>query len=214
MKKILAIIMALCLVASLLCITAFAADEPASDVVLRVSGLKTNGTTELIKDYNSFEEGWNDAMVLSGQLNRNGYERIIVDFYADWNANSKGEFGDDDGKGFDNTTIYIPEDARVTLNLRNHTINRGLTEWEWDGEVIYIDNDADVIINEGTITGGWSNNGAGGIHINRGAKVVLNNVNVVGNTVEDDDGSAIAVYDGATLTMNGGSISNNTLYTS
>jgi hypothetical protein len=39
--------------------------------------------------------------------------------------------------------------------------------------------------------------------------VVLNNVRVHGNRIEDDDGSGIAVYDGATLIMNGGSISNN-----
>ena len=214
MKKFLAIIMAVCLMASLLCITAFAADAPASDVVLRVSGLKADGTTEFIKDYNNFEKGWNEAVSLAGQLKTNGHERIIVDFYADWNANSKGEFGDDDGDGFDNTTIYIPEDARITLNLRNHTIDRGLTEWQYNGEVMYVDFDADLIINDGTITGGYSCNGAGGIHIDDRARVELNNVNVVGNTVEDDDGSAIAVYDGATLTMNGGSISNNTLYTS
>ena len=210
MKKILAIIMALCLMASLLCITAFAADAPASDVVLRVSGLKADGTTEYIKDYNNFEKGWNEAVSLAGQLKTNGHERIIVDFYADWNANGKGEFGDDDGDGFDNTTIYIPEDARITLNLRNHTINRGLTEWEWDGEVIYIDNDADVIINEGTITGGWSNNGAGGIHVKSGVNLTLNNVHIVGNTADDADGGGISI-DGATLTMNGGSFDGNSI---
>ena len=61
----------------------------------------------------------------------------------------------------------------------------------------------------GTITGGWSNNGAGGIHIKDNATVVLNNVKVDGNSVRGDDGAAIAVYDGANLIMNGGSISNN-----
>ncbi len=41
------------------------------------------------------------------------------------------------------------------------------------------------------------------------SKLTLNNVNISGNSVEDDDGAGIAVYDGATLIMNGGSISDN-----
>ena len=214
MKKIFAIIMTICLIASMLYVTAFAADvnvtdEPAEGVVLRVSGLKTDGITEVIEDYNNFEEGWNEAVLLARQLELNGYDRIIVDFYADWNANSRGEFGKSDGLGFDFDTIYIPDEARITLNLKNHTINRGLTEWEWNGEVICIDDDADVIINDGTITGGWSNNGAGGIHVKGDVNLTLNNVNIVGNTADDDDGGGIALYSGSTLTMNGGSFKDN-----
>ena len=218
MKKIFAIIMAVCLMASLLCVTAFAAEAPASDVVLRVSALKTDGTTVLVDDYTSFEDGWNAAMELainSKEMKQNDYARVIVDIYADWNA-VDGEFTKAfwNGKGFNWDTIYFQPNVRMTLNLNGHTINRGLTEWEYNGEVMYVDENADVIINDGTITGGWSCNGAGGIHINDNANVTLNNVNVVGNTAEDDDGSAIAAYDGATLIMNGGSISNNTLWRS
>jgi hypothetical protein len=66
----------------------------------------------------------------------------------------------------------------------------------------------------GKITGGNSDNGAGGIHIHDEARVTLNNVNIVGNTTDDDDGAGIAAYDGATLIMNGGSISNNILWSS
>lgn len=145
-------------------------------------------------------------------MNNKGFLRVVVDFYADWNANSIGEFGDSDDDGFQYSTLYVPQNTRILLNLNGHTINRGLKEWEYDGEVMYIDNHANIVINNGTITGGWSCNGAGGIHINDNANVVLNNVNIVGNNVEDDDGTGIAVYDGATLTMNGGCVSNNTSY--
>jgi hypothetical protein len=102
-----------------------------------------------------------------------GYDRIVVDFYADWIAT--GSFTDDwiNGDGFKNDTIYIPDDAKVTLNLKGHTINRGLTSLLIDGEVIYIDTEAVVIIKDGTITGGYSENGAGGIHIRSGANVTL-----------------------------------------
>ena len=209
---------------AMLCITALATDALASDVVLRVSALKDNGKTAILNDYTDFGDGWNAAMETASNpktLNDNGYVRIIVDLYADWNA-VNGKFTDNSSndKGFKWDAIVVPARAKVTLNLGGHTINRGLTEYKYNGEVIYIDKYADVIINggkntedtaAGTITGGFSCNGAGGIHINDGASVALNNVKVEGNAVEDDKGAGIAVYDGATLTMNGGCISNNTV---
>ena len=209
MKKIFAIIMTVCMLASLLCITASAAD----DAVLRVSAQKKDGTIVVVKDYTVFEDGWNAAMELavnSKELNKNDYARVIVDIYADWNA-VDGQFTQAfvNGKGFNWDAIYFQPNVKMTLNLNGHTVNRGLTEWEYNGEVMYIDEDADVIINDGTITGGFSCNGAGGIHINDGANVVLNNVNIVGNSTDDDDGAGIAVYGGATLTMNGGTITGN-----
>ena len=87
-----------------------------------------------------------------------------------------------------------------------------MTTWQYNGEVMYIDSNADVIINDGTITGGWSCNGAGGIHITGGANVTLNNVNVINNKTADDDGGGIVVIGGSVLTMNGGSLSSNVAY--
>ena len=219
MKKIFAILMTICLMVSVLSISTSAAlltelDAAPVGTLLRVTAIKGEDT-ELIGDYYNFVDGWNDAMEIAGdedEMEEKGYDRIVVDFYADWIAN--GSFTDsgftDDG--FKNDTIYIPDDAKVTINMKGHTINRGLApSLLTDGEVIYIDEGADVIINDGTITGGCSENGAGGIHINDEAMVTLNNVNIVGNTTDDDDGGGIAIYDGAILVMNGGSISNNIL---
>ena len=208
MKKIFAWLMITALLLSALCITAFAADG----AVLRVSAEKKDGTTVVIKDYTVFEDGWNAAMELasnSKEMNKNGYARVIVDLYTDWNA-VDGQFTAEffNGKGFNWDAIYFQPNVRMTLNLNGHTINRGLTEWEYNGEVMYIDKRADVIINDGTISGGFSCNGAGGIHVN-GATVELNNVNVVGNSTDDDDGAGIALHSGATLTMNGGTIVGN-----
>ena len=209
MQKVFAIILTIFLMASVLCVPAFAAEAPAEGVVLRVSATdKKTRKDVVIKDYTNFAEGWEAAI---DYAESNSYARIIVDFYADWNANAEGEFGDSSGDGFQFSTIYIPDDVRITLHLNGHTINRGLKEYEYDGEVIYIDEDADVIINNGTITGGWSSNGAGGIHIHD-ADVTLNNVNVIGNKVDDDDGAGIALYDEAELTMNGGCVSHNLSY--
>ena len=209
MKKIFATVMTICLLAGALCITAFAASD-----VLTISAIK-RGTPNpvVIGSYDNFEDGWNAAMKLAGdkdEMKENGYERIVVDLHTDWKANKDGQFSDDwiNGKGFDNDTIYVPAGARVTLNLNGHTIDRGLTKDEDDGEVIFINDDADVIINNGTITGGYSNSEGGGLYI-EGANVTLNNVHIVGNRVDDDDGAGIAAYYGTTLTVNGGSFENN-----
>ena len=225
MKRIFAILMTICLLAGALSITAFAADEP----VMTVSGMTKDGPVK-IADYTSFEAGWNFAMEKakdSKYLDNNQYDRIVVDFFADWKANEEGVFGDDDGVGFPEDTIYIPEKARVMLNMNGHTIDRGLGDRnQFDGEVIYIDEKADVIINGGksgdaiaraddtnatfgTITGGNNDGGAGGVYIQDDAKVTLNNVKIVNNVADGDYGAGIAVYDGAKFTMNGGGFINN-----
>ena len=227
MKKIFAVLMTICLLAGALSITAFAADEP----VMTVSGLTKDGPVK-IGDYTSFEAGWNFAMekaIDNEYLENNDYDRIVVDLLTDWNANAEGEFGDSDGVGFRQSTIYVPDSARVMLNMNGHTINRGLGDNnELDGEVICIEEDSDVIINGGkngdeiaraddtnaavqfgTITGGNSDNGAGGIHIQDDAKVTLNNVKIENNVADGDYGAGIAVYDGAKFTMNGGGFINN-----
>lgn len=232
MKKIFASIMIICLLASVICITSFAAEG----AVIRVSGLKEDGETVEIEngDFKDFAEGWEAAVDYACDddfMHQNDIFRIVVDFYADWNANTDGEFGNSSWTGFQYSTIYVPEDVRIAINLNGHTINRGLKNWEYDGEVIYIDDNADVVINggknkdaivkpdedpgdikTGAVTGGFSCNGAGGIHMQSGSKLTLNNVNIVGNSVDDDDGAGIAVYDGASLIMNGGCVSNNVSY--
>jgi hypothetical protein len=211
MKKIFAILMLICMLASALFVTAFAADEPAAGVVLRVSALENDsGDNVVIKDYTDFEEGWEAAIDLA--LDKEAmekYNRVVVDFYADWKADDDGEFGNS-WDGFSHYTIRVPDDVKITLNLGGHTIDRHLEESESDGEVIYIDEDADVIINDGTIKGGKSDNGAGGIHVH-GADLTLNNVHITGNVADNDDGGGIALYDGATLVMNGGSFKDNVL---
>ena len=181
-------------------------DLSTDEVVISVTVLTNLGAIEQF-GFKFFDYGWNYAMEA---LDRSDMiTGITVDLYKDWNA-VNGVFGTS-GDGFSGNTIFVPAGKPVTLNMNGHTINRGLTEVREDGEVIYVASGADLTINNGTITGGFSNNGAGGIHISSDAKVTLNDVHVDGNTVQNDDGGAIAVYDDATLTMNGGSLSNNKL---
>ena len=218
MKKFCAIFMAICLMASALSISTFAAGlngelTPIADV-LTVSGLTDDGKTIKVSEYVHFDEGWNAAIKLAlddEKMEGNKFERVVVDLHADWHA-TDGEFSNS-GVGFDWDAIYFPEDVRVTLNMNGHTIDRGLKEEEDNGEVMCIDENADVIINNGTITGGCSDNGAGGIHVKDNANVTLNDVNIVGNIADFDDGGGIALYS-ATLTMNGGSFKDNAVISS
>ncbi len=210
MKKIFALILTICLMASALCIAALAA-EPADGVALTVHGQKKDGTTVKIEDYKDLADGWSQAIKLAEndeKMAENGYVRIVVDLYTDWTAKD-GSFGS--GDGFSSGAIHFPSDTKITLNLNGHTLNRALGSWKWSGEVIYVDEDADAMIHNGTITGGNSGGGAGGIHIDDDAKVVLNDVHIVGNVSVEDDGGGIAIYDGASLIMNGGSFKNNSV---
>ena len=222
MKKLLTIIFTFCFLTTIICIFASAEKQtklftPKEGTVMRVCGQKDD-SLELIGDFDVLEKGWNAAMryaMSASFMNDCGYSRIVVDLLKDWDA-VDGQFTEewDNGEGFNWDAIYFQPDVKITLNLNGHTINRGLSTWEYNGEVIYIDSDADVIINNGKITGGYSCNGAGGIHINSGANVVLNNVNITKNYTEDDDGAGIALHGGSTLTMNGGSLVENKCYES
>ena len=229
MKKILAIIVMTLLVASALCIAVFAAD-PA---VIRVTGLKEDGAvyTPENSNYAKFDEGWEAAVDYAldeDWLSEHDIVRVVIDLFADWNAGNKGEFGKNNLTGFQHSTIFVPDNARITINMNGHAINRGLKTDKYNGEVICIGDAADVIINGGqsgdapvmdgeatgttkmgTITGGNSCNGAGGIRIQEGATVTLNNVILSKNRVEDAKGAAVAVDNGATFAMNGGAFLNN-----
>ena len=187
MKKIFAILMTVCLMVSMLCVSAFAAEPSAV--------MKVQYGSE-VKEFSNFEDGWNYAMEQA-----NDEKEVYVTLLADWIA-VDGCFSDDfiNGDGFSSDTIYFNDDVTMTLDLNGHTIDRGLTVSEIDGEVIFINDDANVTIKNGTIKGGYSNNGAGGIHI-EGANVSLIDLVFTGNSVHNDDGAALQHVGGGELYM-------------
>ena len=198
----------ICLLAGILCISAFAKDEqtkePAPGTVMRVRRQSGSNEPTFVADYDNFETGWNAAMKLADDTGAH----VIVDLYADWIADEEGRFSDDwiNGPGFKRDTIYFQNGVDFTLNMNGHKIHRHLADSEADGEVMYIDSYADVTINNGTITGGRTNNGAGGIHVN-GARVYLNDVCVVDNKgLLEDYGGGIALYGNSKLVMKGGQV--------
>ena len=135
---------------------------------------------------------------LKSELEAQKNQTVTVEMYCDW--------------GWDVMTsrLIIPENARVTINMDGHKMDRDLTSWGYwqdDGEVILVRSGAVLTINGqpgdrtyettvyesldarpvtrggfpgGLITGGASTDGAGGIHVNKGATVTLNDVTIAG----------------------------------
>ena len=106
MKKILAILMTICMLAGVISLPVIAEEptdttdpadtkEPAADVVLRLSALKRNGDTDVIQDFTNFEDGWNASMKYAVSDAMENYERVVVDFFSDWTADDDGAFTDD-----------------------------------------------------------------------------------------------------------------------
>lgn len=108
-----------------------------------------------------------------------------------------------------NSTLSIPEGMTVTIDLGGHTLDRNLP-WrgEGGGQVITVRSGATLNLSNGTLKGGWGGN-AGGLS-NESGTANLTNVNITG-CKGDDTGGGICNL-GGTLTMTGGSITNNTCY--
>ena len=190
MKKILAILMTICLMVGVLSVASITALAAESTSVMKVQyGSET-------KEFGVFDDGWNFAMEEA-----NDGKEVYVTLLKDWTADD-GQFTDDwiNGAGFDYDAIYFADDVNITLDLGGHTIDRDLTLSEQNGEVMFINDDANVTIKNGTITGGYSDNGAGGIHI-EGANVSLIDLVFTGNRVHNDDGAAIQHVGGGELYM-------------
>jgi hypothetical protein len=108
-----------------------------------------------------------------------------------------------------NSTLSIASGTTVTINLGGHTLDRKL-KWrgEGGGQVITVREGATLNLSNGTLKNGWGGN-AGGLS-NESGTVNLTNVNIT-DCVGDDSGGGICNL-GGTLTMTGGSITNNTCY--
>ena len=105
-----------------------------------------------------------------------------------------------------NSTLNIAEGKTVTIDLKGHTLDRGLTAREWNtgGQVITVRNGATLNIKNGTLKGGWGGNGGG---IENTGTTNLTDVNITGCTGDDRGG---AISNSGTLTMTRGSITYNT----
>ena len=177
MKRILAIIMTICLMITALCVSALPVSA-GGDFKLVVCGQGYDGRYWLINAYDEFEKGWNDAVYYATHLDDawdacnyyyeteeeraevEGLTHILVEVHTNWNADSNGSFGK--GNGFKDGAIFVPEHAKMDINLCRQTINNGNS----GKNAIYIDAGAQVDIYSGTVVGG--------IYVDRNADAYIN----------------------------------------
>ena len=130
--------------------------------------------------------------------------------------------------------LVLNKGESATIDMNGLRIDRQLTndDYESDGEVIYLDEGASLVLrstvtttthdftgwengsrkalkitNGGLVTGGWSSNGAGGVHMKKNSTLILDNVAIAGNRAEitwgqDGYGGGVMMDgDNCTLTM-------------
>ena len=168
-KKILATMASLTMMISPMCVY-------ADDTVYATDA---NGNS-----YNSIDSAWSAAC--------NG---TTVYMSADWNLNDR---------------LVVPESTTVTIEMNGHQMNRNLeNKTISDGEVLYLSKNSTLNLNGddnnstefnikgfnlsgsisnqtitsgGLVTGGSSDNGAGGIHMKKASTLVLDKVAIAGNS--------------------------------
>ncbi len=168
------------------------------------------------KNYTSIDSAWDAAM--SGT-------KIIMS--TDWNISSR---------------LVLDSDKTATIEMNGHKISRNLSDSKTNGEVIKLCSNSTLNLNGknasktkfsfkgyntdgnyidvstisgGLITGGYSSNGGGGIHMKAGSKLNLDTVSISGNKAErswlsDGHGGGICMDgSGDKLTMNNAEITFN-----
>jgi hypothetical protein len=116
--------------------------------------------------------------------------------------------------------LEFAEDKTTVLDLNGKTIDRGLTEAVYDGNVIIAegtliikDSSTEDASNQGCITGGYnaSNNG-GGVSVWNAGTVTLQGGNITGNKSTAIWGGGVRVAPSSSFIMQGGSITGNVAY--
>ena len=171
MKRISAKLMSLLMAAALL-LGMVPAMAPTAEAASYAAVICDSSGRTLIW-YTSHQAAWAEAV-------RSGNTMKLL---SNWYANDDGEMDEgakgDDKDYFSNDTLYVPKGKSVTIDLNGYDIDRRLSKAESDGEVIYLSRDASLTIKDtsssgsGAIRGGYSSNGAGGIHAKAGSRIYL-----------------------------------------
>ena len=109
-----------------------------------------------------------------------------------------------DGSGEDTLTLN-GSGKSMTIDLAGFEVDMKRTSKGDNKHVFEAKGGATLTIKNGTIKGGWANNG-GGIYVNENSKVILDGVTVTGNKAGTDGG---AVYVRGTLEMTNSTLTQN-----
>ena len=164
---------------------------------------------------------WNEAVQYS---QNNGLTNVLVKLNGNWTATTHDTYGTSfgSGSGFSNGRIHVPSNSKIILDLNGKTIDRGLSSQRSNGSVIFVegtlrlidsgfnsatiydlDDESDAIskIRSGKITGGYSDNGGGGVTVDGGkfymygGAICKNNAINGGGLIGVNSGS-VYIYDG------------------
>ncbi|MBR1529420.1 MAG: hypothetical protein IJ642_08985 [Oscillospiraceae bacterium] len=174
-----------------------------------VASVTVNNVTSYYYDNPSSggaEAMWNTAMT--------GTSATVM-LYADWNSSYGTRFGTGAGFIYDGA-LNVPSGHEITIDLNGYSINRNLEFAVEHGEVIHVAGggtlnltDTNQAVESGSITGGNSQNGAGGIYIEAGGTVNMWGGNLTGNKSELSGGAVLLAGEGSLFSMSGGKIFNN-----
>ena len=129
------------------------------------------------------------------------YIPVIIDIDADIVSGDTSDY----------PPLVIPEYTTVTLNLNGHSIDRNHSNTDASEDGGVITNYGELVINNGTITGGNKSGNGGGIYCGSSAVLILNDVTVTGNNATGN-GGAIRMEQKAFVTLNNTTITGNSAY--
>ena len=105
----------------------------------------------------------------------------------------------------DDLYLYVPTNAKPTLNLSGHTIDRALTEAIANGCVLRVD--GCLTLSRGTITGGNNAGNGGGLFVNSSGSVEASDMTFTENNAAN--GGGVYVADGGAYSQDGSSVTGN-----
>ena len=108
--------------------------------------------------------------------------------------------------------IEVENGRAVTIELAGHTMNRGFTSKQDQGNVFKVSGSGTHLtvkdtVGTGIIRGGFANGDGGGFYVVSGAKLTIESGAVCGNSASSDGGGIYV--DNAELVMTGGAVSGN-----
>ncbi len=111
--------------------------------------------------------------------------------------------------GTEDTALVIPSDREITISMNGHTIDRGLAEEpaRADGYVFIVEEDANLTIIDGIVTGGHNTGNGGGIFC--AGDLTMIGVTVTGNYSEAN-GAGVYLSENALMTIDQCAITDNT----
>lgn len=209
--------------------------DPFEHVFVSEESEKYTPYTDTVDSYteicvSSYDNAINWQFIVDKSLTTGEQQEFIL--YSCWTAAEhetyKTAFGT--GTAYRNGALYVPEGAKVTLNLFGHKLDRALKDATQNGLVIFVDGELTIIDDQsvdsydagccdlvdgarpaGEIKGGANSTGssAGGIYISKTGVVTMNGGVIKGNKETNESSSAGAVYVAGKFVMDNGTISDN-----